>query len=311
MRKRRWKRMILILCALLAVSLIWNFCLLAALAQKRQREERANSEQHKELPAGAFETIPISQLDISRGNLILVNETTACGEEKPSDLMEILSNKSSAKWYCVKDGEVSLRKEAFQALERMMKQFYQETGKGDVMVISGYRTSAYQKRLYEEQLRQEGKSSSDLVQKPGYSEHQTGLAFDFGLYRKAAGKIDTFEGNGVYQWLAEHCAEYGFVVRYPKGKETVTGISYEPWHFRYVGVPHAAIMEEKNMCLEEYEDFLKQHAYGKDPFCWEQDGKKYEIYYVPALSGAVPVPDGKNYSISGNNQDGFIITIEQ
>lgn len=89
------------------------------------------------------------------------------------------------------------------------------------------------------------------IQAPGYSEHHTGLAVDFNDVE------DDFRETEAYTWLQEHAAEYGFVERYPKGKESITGIDYEPWHYRYVGKEHAQRMNELNMCLEEYVAFLK------------------------------------------------------
>ena len=98
---------------------------------------------------------------------------------------------------------------------------------------------------------------------PGCSEHQTGLAIDLG---KAAGYIDfirpAFPYDGVCGRFRRLAARYGFIERYQRGKEEVTGISAEPWHFRYVGAPHAQLMETNGLCLEEYRDFLRQHGPG-------------------------------------------------
>ena len=84
------------------------------------------------------------------------------------------------------------------------------------------------------------------IQAPGYSEHHTGLAIDFN--EVAYG----FAESGAYAWLRAHAAEYGFVERYPEDKAAVTGIDYEPWHYRYVGRTHAVRMQALGLCLEEY-----------------------------------------------------------
>ena len=63
---------------------------------------------------------------------------------------------------------------------------------------------------------------------------------------------DSFENTAAFRWLQEHCAEYGFILRFPKDKEAITGVTYEPWHYRYVGVEHAKIIMENHLCLEEY-----------------------------------------------------------
>ena len=97
-----------------------------------------------------------------------------------------------------------------------------------------------------------------------------------------------------------------------KNKENLTGIGNEPWHLRYVGRPHAWYMAQKKLCLEEYLEQLKSYTL-QQPLDYEAGGKSYRIYYVPAeKSGStdVSVPTDKEYSISGNNMDGFIVTVE-
>lgn len=86
---------------------------------------------------------------------------------------------------------------------------------------------------------------------PGYSEHETGLAIDFNYVNQ------DFESTAEYAWLSEHAREYGFVQRYPKGKEEITGINVEPWHYRYVGRKHAKKMQELELTLEEYVEYMK------------------------------------------------------
>ena len=88
------------------------------------------------------------------------------------------------------------------------------------------------------------------VARPGESEHETGLAFDI----IDAGNADLwgFEGTPQEKWLKEHCWDYGFIVRYPPDKAELTGIASEPWHFRYVGLPHSQTIHEQGLCLEEY-----------------------------------------------------------
>ena len=89
------------------------------------------------------------------------------------------------------------------------------------------------------------------IQKPGHSEHHTGLAVDFNNVAR------DFENTDAYAWLMENAEKYGFVERYPEDKEEITGIDYECWHFRYVGRDNAAAMNELGMCLEEYVLYLK------------------------------------------------------
>jgi D-alanyl-D-alanine carboxypeptidase len=96
-------------------------------------------------------------------------------------------------------------------------------------------------------------------------------------------------------------------LRYPEDKTAVTGIKYEPWHFRYVGLPHSAIMQQKNMVLEEYLDFLKKQK----SFTTTVDGEAYTISYYPVSHRTtIPKPAGRQYDISGDNMDGVIVTVK-
>ena len=131
-----------------------------------------------------------------------------------------------------------------------------------IIALSAYRDYDYQMELFEnkvQRLQQEkgysvGKAREEaktVVAYPGTSEHQLGLALDLVDARHV--KLDESQENtAAYKWLYEHCAEYGFIVRYPNGKTDITGIIYEPWHFRYVGVEAATYIMEHNITLEEY-----------------------------------------------------------
>ncbi len=128
-------------------------------------------------------------------------------------------------------------------------------------VQSGYRAYDHQSRLYWRQVdAQLAKGLNDkkaqeiagtIVKRPGYSEHNTGLAVDLG----GSGNFsldESFANTPAYRWLLENCADYGFILRFPKDKEAVTGVIYEAWHFRYVGKDAAKEIMAKGLCLEEY-----------------------------------------------------------
>lgn len=116
-----------------------------------------------------------------------------------------------------------------------------------IYISSGYRSYSSQDSIYNRYVRQDGRSLADTYSaRPGHSEHQTGLAIDLNTITQAFG--NTAEGK----WVASHCHEFGFIIRYPKGKEHITGYSYEPWHLRYVGVEKATKIYESGLCLEEY-----------------------------------------------------------
>lgn len=132
-------------------------------------------------------------------------------------------------------------------------------------VISTFRKQSTQERLYAEKVAEyvnAGYNKDDAkneaarwVAVPGTSEHQSGLAVDVvsaDWYSKNDDLYDTFENTDEFAWLIEHCVEYGFILRFAKDKQEITGITYEPWHYRYVGVENARYMTEHNLCLEEY-----------------------------------------------------------
>jgi len=122
-----------------------------------------------------------------------------------------------------------------------------------VYLSSAYRDYATQNYLYNRKIQQYGDPAvaARIVAPPGTSEHQTGLALDI-TDRYYEMKDSSLENTALYQWMSAHCHEYGFIVRYPKDKEDVTGIIYEPWHFRYVGVEAATYIMENGLCLEEF-----------------------------------------------------------
>ena len=114
-------------------------------------------------------------------------------------------------------------------------------------INSGYRSYDEQYSLYSSYAAERGVAEADRVSsRPGYSEHQSGLCFDVNSTEFS------FSRTKEARWIANHCADYGFIIRFPKGKEAITGYEYEAWHIRYVGVDIAKDMTEKGLCLEEY-----------------------------------------------------------
>ena len=117
----------------------------------------------------------------------------------------------------------------------------------NLFIKSGYRSYSTQKTLYNNYVARDGVAAADRYSaRPGHSEHQTGLAFDLNSLEQS------FDETKEGKWLAEHCHEYGFIIRYPKDKEDVTCYMYEPWHVRYLGDDIAKDVYESGKCLEEY-----------------------------------------------------------
>ena len=127
----------------------------------------------------------------------------------------------------------------------------------DLVLTSAYRSSDYQEGLFRKKLQADPTYGSDPYAAPvsvmpsGMSEHATGLALDV-TSREHPQVEDTYADTPAGQWLLEHCKEYGFILRYPKDKEHLTGVVYEPWHYRYEGEEAARKIWEQGLCLEEY-----------------------------------------------------------
>lgn len=146
-----------------------------------------------------------------------------------------------------------MRKEAAEALQKLFA-----GAKADdieLRAVSGYRSYQRQVSIYNNNVKTKGKEYTDRVSSvPGHSEHQTGLAIDVSSPSVGNAIEEVFGTSKEGQWLAEHAAEYGFIIRYPKGEEGITGYVYEPWHIRYVGTDLAPDVVKSGLTLEEYFD---------------------------------------------------------
>lgn len=141
-----------------------------------------------------------------------------------------------------------LQKEAKENFEKLSKDAALLGYK--IIATSTYRTYDYQSELYDFYVKEKGlKYADNCSARPGHSEHQTGLAVDV---EGSNASYDDFEESIEFNWMRENAHKYGFILRYPKGKEHITGFKYEPWHYRYIGKEIATIIYNKNITLEEY-----------------------------------------------------------
>lgn len=150
-----------------------------------------------------------------------------------------------------------LRKEAGAALEAM----FSEAKKYDIhlFAVSGYRSFDRQKAVFDAEVSKYGQEKAiKAVAIPGSSEHQTGLAMDISSQSNNFELTEEFGVTKEGKWAAENAHRFGFILRYPQGKEGITGYKYEPWHFRYVGKEAAKIIYEKQLTLEEYFEIVKK-----------------------------------------------------
>ena len=176
---------------------------------------------------------------------MLVNKNNRLKKDFVPDNLCLVENRKKDK----PDQFLMLERETHVHFNEMIKCAYQEEG-FDIICDSAYRTAEYQQMLYDKQ-KAEGKDIAFMA-KPGESEHHTGLCVDVAAYVNGEYHDESEYLEKEYEWLHKNCANFGFILRYPKGKEMITGYPYEPWHFRYVGVEHATIIMNKGITLEEY-----------------------------------------------------------
>lgn len=180
-------------------------------------------------------------VDINDYKFILANIDNSIGDYTP-ELVEIENG----------------RKFDYRAAEDLKKFIGDARASGlNVFLSSTYRGKYSQKLLYDRKVEQYGEEEAKtIVLPPGTSEHQTGLAADItDVYYEF--KTKDIENTDTFKWLNDHCQDYGFILRYPKDKEEITKVIYEPWHFRYVGVSAAKYIKEHKLCLEEFLDLFK------------------------------------------------------
>lgn len=239
--------------------------------------------------------IILNKSKIYEGSLILVNAEYPLRGESAEELVPVRED-------CP---DILLRRDAAAALTAALERISAEN---NIVPVSGYRSAEEQTKIYNDSLRESGAEfTRKYVALPQHSEHQTGLAIDLGLRSEHIDFIrPDFPYEGICEAFRKASPGFGFIERYPAGRESVTGIAHEPWHFRYVGCPHAEIMTDRGLTLEEYTELIKKST-PEQPLLYRET----EIYYIPAVgeSTAIALPEGVPYHISGNNADGFIVTV--
>lgn len=258
-----------------------------------------------------YETITIDNGEMYKGELILVNADYPFESAADASITTLFEEKTES--YSVSGMDVAMQEAAIEPLNDMLDAFCSETGHDDILVIDAYRTFEKQQELYDADLELTGLDTSTLVALPGHSEHETGYALDFSLFF-SDGSSGEYDGTGDYDWIDQHCADYGYILRYPADKTEITKIQYESWHYRYVGRPHAYYIMQRGICFEEYIDELREHPIEEPLEIVDSDGSAYAVYYVPAETDKTvtyaPIISEHPYTISGNNADGFIITVD-
>lgn len=264
-------------------------------------QNEPNEPEEPEQPMQQYKTY--SAEAIHEGMLIQVNSshpyTFPTGE---SHLVNVSEEQTRAgtkdTYYMLANNNLRLEQTTYQALNKMLIAFSEAGGRSDVQLTTAYRSRKDQDDL----------NSST---KGGYSEHHTGLTLALNIY--SGGKTYSLTSDVAYDWIYQNCYKYGFIARYPAGKSDITGVSNYEECFRYVGYAHAYVMKTENFCLEEYISYLRNYTMDAPLAVTTDDGSNYEIYYVIAENAnetQVPVPDTEMYTVSGDNDKGFIVTVK-
>lgn len=248
-------------------------------------------ETHTQVALNEFRmTDTLTKNDLGKGTLAYISGSAAPADVQQSETVKISDQMNG--FYALFKEDLRLNADAAAALNEMMEAYGNLSGYGDFVVYGT--TDTY--------------TSEGSCCPKFFPESLTGYTVDLAV---SMGGLLPYDGEDNQGWVVQHCAEYGFVVRYPKGKENITGEEYTPWHLRYVGKAHAAVMAKNNLCLEEYLTYVKQFTYDH-PLGVAVGGTEYRIYYTPAAEeGDTQVQrylDG-GYEVSGNNKDGFIVTV--
>ncbi|MGN0778202.1 MAG: D-alanyl-D-alanine carboxypeptidase family protein [Aristaeellaceae bacterium] len=208
---------------------------------------------------------PVDLMDLDPAMIRLANKEVLLDSDfVPSPLVSIPSRKTD------KDGNntnggvnkassstMQLQEECARALVKLMEAALADGQK--LYLKSAYRSYKTQNTMYYNRLEKNGGKDDGWVSKPGASDHQTGLGCDV-VPRNWTdrGMNSDMAREEECQWMAAHCQEYGFIIRYPADKEDITEINYEPWHLRYVGIPVATYIMENGLCLEEFHEQLQE-----------------------------------------------------
>lgn len=258
--------------------------------------------QKQKLPEG-YKNISVNTEQMYSGDLVEVNGNHIYRFPTDDTNIVTLYDNIKTEYYGVSDFEVSLDQEVIEHLNDLMQDFAETQNNTDIVVIGGYRSAEDQTQRYNNGI-------SGVIS--GFSDYHTGRSFDMGIFPQDGSSSGYYSPTGIYSWIDEHAAEYGFVVRFPEGKESYTNEIARTQTYRYVGIPHSTYMKRNNLCLEEYIEKIKSYTINK-PLEISSGKSLYNVYYISADiddTTDIGVPEDGEYDISGNNEDGFIVTVK-
>lgn len=272
-----------------------------------------------------FTYVSLEESLLSEGSLGLYSdERPYAGKNDLRGIYESLFNKEGLQIASARGADIEGNPEMLAALNEMLTAFYDESGLRTVMIERIYSETeqepsepVYTEGYYDEYGNYIEPQETVPEKEPDLCyEHDSGYAVDLGLYIRETGGFRDFTGKDDYAWFTENAYKYGFILRYPEGKEELTGLAYNPAHFRYVGQAAAAVMREQDMCLEEFSDYIKGFGFD-DPLLVQTASGCQVLYYIGdsgigTTTAQIPADADGNacpYSVSGNNADGYIITV--
>ena len=227
---------------------------------------------------------------VSVGDLLLVNEDHYYDPASAPDLTLIDGTQGSPKIYTVTYPTWKLNSKTLSSFNAMMQAYYGLSNDDTIKISSAYRTAQDQ----------EGKSTP-----VGHSDHHTGYCL---ALRTTSGEYLKDD-----HWIYENGHYYGFIRRYPDEKFDKTHVNGYEYCIRYVGIPHATYISKNDLCLEEYVELLQtSYAGGNHLLITDDNGNQYEVYYVAKSTGdttTITVPCNYAYTVSGDNVNGFIVTV--
>lgn len=276
----------------------------------------------------SFTTVTMGANDYKYGKLILINHAykyDQAGDTTLNNELVSVFNYANGSFYVTRLAD-KLRMDTVMAMNSMFAAFKAETGLSGYCIRDYYAwcTTQEQGTWFSDTEAKYGAGAVRYEFKAGESEHEAGRTFDLKVDVDREGSAGAvFIGTAAdtepkYAWIYDNCYKYGIIERYPEGKESITGVSMVETsihsdHFRYVGVAAATAMHNNNWCLEELIIEIQKYTYNGEHLKVEDtDGTKYEMYYYPAEIGSpteVKIPEGHTYDISGNNVDGYIVTV--
>lgn len=189
---------------------------------------------------------------------ILVNKNNLLSKDYKPKLYIVDDNKNNFHNYI----DPNLKPELALEIKSYVDKLLNDAWKSEMFIIvdSGYRSYEYQEQVLKYLIEKKGDDAYRLVAIPGSSEHQTGLAMDIAYLKNGIYSDDVKDSDKEVEWMKKNSYKYGFILRYPKGKEEITGYDYEPWHYRFVGINLAKILYDQNITMEEYYSLKRKKA---------------------------------------------------